>query len=66
MMTHGTITEDIWAGGCIAYPEGRFLARKGDIVMVEDSPFADYPLTFTPAHGVAFCGTFDQVKEIEE
>lgn len=58
------ITEDIWTGGGLERAPV-FLARKGDIVNIQPSPFAEWPVTIIPRNGLVFCATHSQVSDIK-
>lgn len=63
-IVRAVITEDIWNGGGIILP-ACFLARKGDVVNIQTSPFHDWPLTIIPRNGPSFCAKHYQVCDIK-
>jgi hypothetical protein len=64
-VTRAVILADIWCGADFEGP-AFLLARTGDIVIVQPSPFIQYPLSIIPQTGPAFCAKPDQLRVFEK
>ncbi len=54
-ITRAVFAEDKWMEADFDTP-ACLLAKCGDVVIVQPSPFAPYPFTITPRTGPVFCG----------
>lgn len=62
-ITRAMMTEDIWFSGGLDR-HAKFLARAGEVVNIQGSPFREYPITVIPRSGTPFCAKASQLVEI--